>query len=93
MCEDLTDKGLCLGQQGREVSGLLVSCTAFGPCFPLFGRKDVSLPPGTGGYFHGEMYFQLQGEQKKGSVCFLHQLFLKSLYFRAISVLQWSVLG
>ena len=37
--------------------------------------------------------FRFQGEQKKGRVRFLHQLFLKSLYFRAIDVLPWSVLG
>ena len=64
-----------------------------GLAFPSLAVKMSLYLLVQGRYFHVEIYFQLQGEQKKGSVCFLHQLFLKSLYFRAISVLQWSVLG
>ena len=84
MCEDLTDKGVCLGQQGREVSGLLVSCIAFGPWVPLFGRKDVSLPPGTGTVFPRGDLFLAPGGAEEGQ----RQLFAPAVSQDSFSSVQ-----
>ena len=84
MCEDLTDKGLCLGQQGREVSGLLVSCIAFGPWVPLFGRKDVSLSPGTGTVFPRGDLFLAPGGAEEGQ----RQLFAPAVSQDSFSSVQ-----
>ena len=43
----------------------------FQPCVPLFGRKDVSLPPGTGRVFaHGDLFTAFRGNRKRAEMLF-----------------------